>query len=100
MNSEARVDAQHEKAFGEHTGIHESVRNFITKIKNNEPLLDFRPLKYSLQEVDKFSDLAWELLGRYASSNSHLEDFYMDDLNLTDSQYSVGPHMQRIGEWQ
>jgi hypothetical protein len=90
MNSEALVDAQHEKAFGEHTGIHESVRNFITKIKNNEPRLDFRHLKYGLQEAnsgaDKFSDLAWELLGRYASSNSHLDDFYMDDLNLTDSQ--------------
>ena len=36
-------------------------------------------------DAEKFSDLAWELLGGYIANNDHLEDIDLSVCRLTDS---------------
>ena len=87
INNEER-NVQHKAAFGEHTGIHESVRKYVTKIKNNEPPPNYYCFNFELRDRngDRFSDLAWELLRRYFPGKNYVDDFCLDDMNLANSQ--------------
>ena len=77
-------DEQCNQAFGEDSFISTNCREDITHIKNNDPdvnNLTMRP--YDGREV---TDLAWTLLGRYITNNTHLKEISLDRCELTDEQ--------------
>mmetsp|Transcript_3160 Transcript_3160/g.5764 ORF Transcript_3160/g.5764 Transcript_3160/m.5764 type:complete len:510 (+) Transcript_3160:97-1626(+) len=85
MASERNRDEEHREAFEEVIGISQSCKDEINMIKNNDSDLE----EFSLEnvyaapgDVDYFSDLAWELLGRYIADNHHL---YRIDLSFLHS---------------
>ena len=80
-------DEQHEQAFGEHTGI--SCRTEINLIKNNERINDDDVFIVHREDADRFTYLAWELLGRYIANNTHLKYIDFDGAGLTDEKMSL-----------
>ena len=80
-------DQQHNRAFGEHTGITEDCRDEITCIKNNDPSTD--ELSMIRPDADEFTDLAWRLLGRYIANNTHLEALDLADCGINDEKMAL-----------
>jgi len=77
-------DEQHQQAFGEHTGLCREARDCINGIKNNH--YGVNELKISSSDAEKFTDLAWRLLGRYIANNSHLEKVFLIRCGITDEK--------------
>ena len=75
---------QFNQAFGEHTGVSGSCRADINRIKNNDP--DFTKLVLETFDAAEFTDLAWQLLGRYIANNNHLEKIDLEVCNLTNEK--------------
>mmetsp|Transcript_19249 Transcript_19249/g.35981 ORF Transcript_19249/g.35981 Transcript_19249/m.35981 type:complete len:526 (+) Transcript_19249:523-2100(+) len=87
MESERNTnDEEHHEAFGEQTNISRRIRYDINLIKNNDP--NFKWFNMDDNDVEYFSDLAWELLGRYIAENNHLEDLGFD-CGLTDEKMTL-----------
>eukprot|EP00579_Thalassiosira_antarctica_P027438 CAMPEP_0202005590 /NCGR_PEP_ID=MMETSP0905-20130828/10580_1 /ASSEMBLY_ACC=CAM_ASM_000554 /TAXON_ID=420261 /ORGANISM="Thalassiosira antarctica, Strain CCMP982" /LENGTH=148 /DNA_ID=CAMNT_0048563177 /DNA_START=148 /DNA_END=591 /DNA_ORIENTATION=- len=92
MASERNRDEEHREAFEEVIGISQSCKDEINMIKNNDSDLE----EFSLEnvyaapgDVDYFSDLAWELLGRYIADNDHLVNIDLSLCHLTDEKNSL-----------
>ena len=77
-------DEEHYKAFGENIRIFEKSRYKINQIGNNDP--DFNSFNMVNHDVEHFSDLAWELLGRYIADNNHLEGIGLVHCGLTNEK--------------
>ena len=73
---------QFNRAFVEYTGISEVTCGYIKAIRNNDP--DVNCLKIRSDDADDFTDLAWQLLGRYIANNIQLTRLVLDECNLTD----------------
>ena len=78
---------KHREAFGEHTGISAHCSDGINHIVNNDP--DFDTFRLFSYDVEKFSDLAWELLGDYINANEHLVEIDLAKCRLGDSNISL-----------
>jgi len=63
-------DELHEQAFGEHTGISPEAQDNIDGMTNRYVIVKI--LRLSRYDCDRFTDLAWRLLGKYIANNSHL----------------------------
>jgi len=78
----SNFDLQHSNAFGVHTGISRQCRDSIIGIKDNsEHLQSFELYPHNAAQ---FSDLAWQLLGRYIANNTHLDDINLNHCGITD----------------
>ena len=77
-------ERHYQQAFGVHTGISEEVRDDINRIKNNSD--DIEDLRLSSEDTENFTNLAWQLLGRYIANNTHLEGILVGDCGLTDEK--------------
>ena len=67
---ESERDHRHREAFGENTNISQCCRERIYDIKDNDPdLTEFSLERY---DAERFTDLAWELLGGYIANNEYL----------------------------
>mmetsp|Transcript_19227 Transcript_19227/g.30151 ORF Transcript_19227/g.30151 Transcript_19227/m.30151 type:complete len:205 (+) Transcript_19227:158-772(+) len=83
-------DEEYHEAFGEHTNISENCRYKINLIRDNDPNVKwFKNFYMDRNDVEHFSDLAWELLGRYIAENDHLEELVLDHLQLTDEKMTL-----------
>jgi len=80
----SNFDLQHSNAFGVHTGISSECRDDIDRIKDNREYTT--SFELSTQDAEQFSQLAWELLGRYIANNTHLEQIKLNNCNLTDQK--------------
>ena len=80
-------DERHEEAFGDHIGISSLCRDEINHIKNNN--LYVSGFSLEKHDADLFSDLAWELLGRYIAGNAQMERINLSQCGLTDSNTSI-----------
>jgi len=78
------MEEEHQQAFGEHTGIDGEVRGCINLIKDNDP--DFTRFILDPSDADRFTDLAWTLLGRYIANNTHLKEINLENCRLTDEK--------------
>jgi len=76
-------DEQFNQAFGEHTGISTKGINYINRIRQL-----FRVKEFSLyrSDADRFTDLAWRLLGRYIANSNHLEKITLSRCGITDEK--------------
>jgi len=68
-------EEQFNQAFGDHTGIHEDCRDDIDNIKDNND--DVSKFELISSDAGRFTDLAWELLGRYIANNNRLTEIGM-----------------------
>ena len=59
----------------------------INHIKDNNNVIDELSL-YS-EDADRFTDLAWRLLGRYIANNTHMKEVFLNSCNLTDEEMSL-----------
>jgi len=84
-------DEQFNQAFGEHTGIPEECREIIDLIRYNNIDLDMYDNVFTLDpdDAENFSNLAWELFGRYIANNTHLKRFGLDSCHLTDEKMTL-----------
>ena len=81
-------DEQHERAFGVRSDMSEHCRNEINLIRsNNENHVN----EFVLDPDDavEFTDLAWELLGRYIARNTHLEEVFLNNCGITDRKMAL-----------
>ena len=62
-------------------------RDGINDIKNNKS--DTVGLKISSSNAERFTDLAWQLLGEYIANNSHLRELNLNRCNLTDRKMAT-----------
>ena len=76
-------DEQFNQAFGEHTGISNRRRIQIDDVRQLAQVGDFYLQR---SDADRFTDLAWKLLGRYIANNSHLKRLFLDECALTDQK--------------
>ena len=76
-------DEQFNQAFGEHTRISPTRRNYINRIRQL-----FRVKEFSLyrSDADRFTDLAWRLLGRYIANSNHLEKITLSRCGITNEK--------------
>ena len=74
---------QFHQAFGEHTGISNSRRIYINDVRQLQRIKNFSLQRYDAQ---RFTDLAWRLLGRYIAKNNHLNKIELDCCNITDQK--------------
>ena len=74
-------DEQYEQAFGEHTSIPERGLCQIRLIKNNSE--DFNMFRLESYDASLFTNLAWNLLGRYIANNTHLVMFDLFNCGIT-----------------
>lgn len=80
-------EVQHKQSFGEDSGISQYCKNSIALIRdNNDDLIEFL---LGFEDGRVFSDLAWQLLGRYIANNTHLEKVDLDGCGLTDDKMSA-----------
>ena len=81
-------DEQHEQAFGVHSDMSDRCRQLINLIRSNSGyyLKAHHDNEFVLDPDDavEFTDLAWELLGRYIAKNAHLEEVFLNGCYLTD----------------
>ena len=77
-------DERYNLAFGKETGISNRCKNKMSSIKGNSRWVkEFSCM--SSDDADLFSDLSWELLGRYMSNNTHLKEVWLNFL-MNDSR--------------
>ena len=76
-------DEEYRLAFGGHTGI----SGEIYRIKSNDPR--FTKFDLGSRDAEHFTDMSWELLGRYINENDHLEIVDLSRCGLTDSNTSL-----------
>ena len=86
-------EEQFQIAFGELSHISRRCGERIYNIKNNIPdtTNDLGPTHFSLgfDDSDCFTDLAWELFGRYIANNTHLLRLDLNDASMTASDMSI-----------
>ena len=86
-----RDNLQHRQAFGEHTGISDESRIIIDLIRDDDIDLIIYENAFTLvpDDAENFSNLAWELFGRYIANNTHLKRIALDNCHLTDERMGV-----------
>ena len=76
---------------GEHSSsmknVTTSCREYINRIRNNTDKVEVFQLDTS--DAQKFSNQAWELLGRYIANNTHLIKIDLCHRNLTDQKMAL-----------
>ena len=87
-------DEQFEQAFGDNSGLQLYCKVVIEYIKNNNgSVIEFDAERsttlFSPPSTDQFTDLAWRLLGRYISNNTHLKRITLNSQNLTDKKMGL-----------
>lgn len=75
-------EEQFNQAFGEHTGISQRRRERINDIRQLAQIKEFSLCPID-NDVERFSDMAWLLLGRYIANNNHLKEMDLDNCNIT-----------------
>jgi len=81
-----REEDEHRQAFGEHTNISADCRCDINWIRENEDCYDFG---IDPEDAALFSNLAWQLLGRYIANNDNVEDVELRSCHLTDAKMAL-----------
>ena len=80
-------EVQHKQSFGEDSGISQYCKSSIALIRdNNDDLIEFL---LGFEDGRKFSDLAWQLLGRYIANNTHLKKVDLEGSGLNDAKMSA-----------
>ena len=82
-------EEQFQIAFAAHTSISPRCRSGMLMIKNNVPDMINFTLGFNESDSFSFSDLAWELLGRYISNNDYLKSLDLSCLDLTDELMAI-----------
>ena len=85
-NDNADAEEQHneeqfELAFGE---VHRHKRDDIRDIKNNNPLVKSFFI-FERNDINGFTDLSWNLLGRYIANNTHLQELHFSGIGFSDA---------------
>ena len=81
-----KIERLFNQAFGEHTGISEDCRESIDDIKNDHQFHDdHQTFNFRLVSTDaeRFTDLAWRLLGQYITNATLLDELDFDTCGLS-----------------
>ena len=76
--ADAEREWEYREAFGHLARSQPELLNDISQLRNNDP--ELQELNLSDYDFEKFTDLAWTMLGRYIVDNTHLEIMNLPEL--------------------
>ena len=87
-SSESEIESDEEmEVFRQQARISYSTRHKIRQIKNNDP--DTIDIDIKQSTAVKFTNQAWQSLGRYIANNTHLTQLSLDGYSITDEKMSI-----------